>query len=238
MTTAPLALSSIFYLAGIGVVLPLLAYSGKRKLDAGLRFPRIPFYVEAVILQTVLLVVSVFVARKEGIVQTFASLRLLSSNALVTWLFVAGALLAMWVSFKSSAPSSRERLALIVPFTNAERLMWVVVSLVAAVSEEVIYRGVTFGLLQKLSPGFWLPTLIAAAVFALAHVIQGWKNAMFVAVFAIGFHMLVRHTGSLHWAMTAHFIYDLVAGYLLGWVLSRPQQTSAALIDGPPPIES
>ena len=223
MSPHTLAPASIIYLTSIALVLPLLAYMGKRRLDAGLRIPKIPFYTEAVILQAGLLAWSLWIARTENF-SILAKTTPRLSDALVTLLFLALALCAMWISFTRSERSSRDRLSQIVPFTPRERAIWLGVSAVAGVAEEVIYRGVLFRFLLGMSESFWISTLVAATLFAFAHVVQGWKSALFVAVFAVGFHLLVRYTGSLYWAMAAHFLYDVVAGLLLGSVLKRPAQ--------------
>jgi hypothetical protein len=47
-------------------------------------------------------------------------------------------------------------------------------------------------------------------------MIQGWRSAAVILVFALGFHALVWLSGSLYVAMAVHIAYDVTAGISYG----------------------
>jgi membrane protease YdiL (CAAX protease family) len=109
----------------------------------------------------------------------------------------------------------------ILPTTTKERSAWIFICVLVAVGEEIIYRAVTFGLFYKLTGRYWIGAIIAAAVFALNHLVQGWISTGTIFVIGLGFHLLVRITGGLYAAIAAHFFYDLLAGIIFGRIARK-----------------
>lgn len=105
---------------------------------------------------------------------------------------------------------------LFMPANATERVWWIVVALLAGISEEITWRGVQAGLLGNLTRGMVLAALISSVSFGAAHMIQGWKSAAVIAIFALGFHGLVWLAGSLYVAMAVHIVYDITAGISYG----------------------
>src|SRR5205085_1500036 len=87
--------------------------------------------------------------------------------------------------------------------------------LAAGVCEELVYRGTTAVLLTRLTGNLLAAIVIASAVFALAHVIQGRRAAIVVFCIALGAHALVFLTKSLFPVMAVHALYDAVGGVLM-----------------------
>ena len=220
--------SAIAYLVALGVVIPALAYISKREMDKGLVVPRLPFYAEAIVLQVMLLGASFYVASLNRIIvfRRFAARPSDLLLALALFLFAFGAMLIGW---RFTRPETRKRLALLIPTTSSERFVWAALSLAAAVAEEVAYRGVLVTLLQRSLRVWWTAVIISSILFALAHLLQGWRSAAIVGVFAILFHLLVRATGSLYAAIAVHFAYDLAAGFTLGRLLAREESHDQAV---------
>ena len=221
-----LSIAASIFLAAVGIGFPLLAYQSKKKLDAGLVLPKLAFYAETIVLQIGLLVWALFVARGEDLV-LFRPVgdepraMLLSATAL------AAALGAMLLFVRLAKTDTRERLAMLVPSTQGERFVWVGVSAAAAIGEEVVYRGVMAALLERLTGSWWIAIGISAAVFALAHIVQGWRSVGFIVLFAVVFHLLVRSTGSLAPAVVVHFLYDVITGFILGRQFAGKGQQSS-----------
>jgi membrane protease YdiL (CAAX protease family) len=105
---------------------------------------------------------------------------------------------------------------LFMPRTRRERLLWVGVSVAAGVSEEVTYRGVMFTILWRLTGSPLAAALIASSVFAISHVLQGWKSMAIIFGFAIAFQSIAWLSGSLYVAMVVHAAYDVTAGFCYG----------------------
>ena len=207
------------------VVLPLLAIQGSIRLGNRPLPPRRALYLETLLIQLVLMIAALGVARRSGI-DLWRARAPDAIDLLVTALAVAAALGTIPLRWRASAPDRRTRLLALVPHTPSERALWVLVSAAAGIGEEIVYRGVLFAILARMFPGWWLAALISAAAFAGAHALQGWRSSVYVGLFGLGFQLLVRLTGMLYLAMLAHFVYDLVAGPVIAR-LGRSRQPSS-----------
>jgi membrane protease YdiL (CAAX protease family) len=105
---------------------------------------------------------------------------------------------------------------LFMPRTRRERILWVLCSVAAGVSEEVTYRGVMFAILWRLTGNPIAAALIAAAVFSISHVLQGFKSMAIIFGFALAFQSISWLSGSLYVAMIVHAAYDVIAGLSYG----------------------
>lgn len=197
----------------------------KKALDQGLRVERLDFYLETVVIQTVLVALSLWVARSNELAITFRP-----AGGLQTAIGAAGltviALVALAVGWRASSGERRERLRMIVPFSREERFAWVGVSIAAGIAEELIYRAVLFGLILAWTGQVWIAALVAGVSFALAHLVQGWIAVLIVFVYGLLFQVLYVTSGSLFAPVLVHIIYDLLAGLLIsGWSRRDDEQT-------------
>ena len=210
-----MTLFASIYIAVLAIVIPILAYKAMRALDAGLIIPRPLFYAEAVFLQLLLAAGAFVVAARNRIVlfrdTPITPLHLAIGAGVL--LFALGLMLVGW---KVAGPDSRHRIDAIVPATASERIAWIGVSAVAGIVEEVAYRGVLMVLVVRMLGSWWLAAAICSVIFALAHLLQGWKSAGAIAIFALVFHLMVRLTGGLYVGIVVHFVYDLATGWILG----------------------
>jgi membrane protease YdiL (CAAX protease family) len=85
--------------------------------------------------------------------------------------------------------------------------MVLVAGILGPIVEELIFRGLALGWLQRLMP-FWLAALISSVLFGLAHE-QG-PHIILAAVLGLVFAFLYRRAGSL-WAPIAGHIVNNVA---------------------------
>ena len=208
--------SAAVFLALIGLGVPALALAGKRKLDAGLRIPRVPLYIEGLATQSILIALSFWVASANGITL------LKRPDPSPLHLALAGAMLivaigTMLVATRYGSEDTLDRIYMIVPSTYGEKIFWIFVSAAAAFGEEMTYRGVLFSILIGVSGNWWLAASIGALIFSAAHLAQGWTSALVIAVFGLGFQFLALQTGSLLLPVIIHFLYDVATGlYLAG----------------------
>lgn len=228
----PLQISGYLFLIVILVVLPLLAWVSKRRLDEGLTFPKLPFYVEALFLQGALLFLSLFVIERHRL-----SVRFHASVGPRAWteaaLLLVAAFVMMFLALRASDPEMRKRLSMILPFTGRERLLWIAVSLTAAVAEEITYRGVLASLALRFTENWMVAAAVSAIAFGFAHLVQGWRSAVIVALFGAAFQWVVWRSGSLLPAIAVHFLYDVVAGFVLPSRLEN-RAAGAVAIEEPP----
>jgi membrane protease YdiL (CAAX protease family) len=101
---------------------------------------------------------------------------------------------------------------LLTPDTAAERAWWIALSVLAGVGEEITWRGVQTALLIALTGSYWSAALASAISFGVGHFIQGWKSAVIIVFFALGFASIVWISGCLYFAMAVHTAYDITAG--------------------------
>jgi hypothetical protein len=103
-----------------------------------------------------------------------------------------------------------------MPSDRRERAMWLGLSALAAVGEEISWRGVQMTLLLRATGAPLGAAGVCAATFGASHIVQGWQSAAIIAVFALAFHGIVWLSGSLYVAMAVHFLYDMTAGLTYG----------------------
>ena len=113
-------------------------------------------------------------------------------------------------------PVGARILHLRMPANAVERAWWIVVAVLAGISEEITWRGVQTALLSNLTRHLWIAAIICSISFGLAHMVQGWKSSAIIVFFALGFHALVWLSGSLYVAMAVHIAYDITAGLSYG----------------------
>ncbi len=104
-------------------------------------------------------------------------------------------------------------LGLILPETNTERALWVILSITAGVCEEAAFRGylVTrikqFGRLKRWT----IPIIVSSMVFGSGHAYQGAGGLILLSIYGAMFAVLYIRAGSLWPCIIAHFFQDFSA---------------------------
>ncbi len=93
-----------------------------------------------------------------------------------------------------------------------------IVVLVAPLCEEVLYRGLLWGGLEKLGAGRWVAFAVTTVVFALAHF--EWPRAVLLLVVALPLGLARVYSGGLVAPIIAHQINNLLPGIGLYLVLT------------------
>ncbi|HEY0757335.1 MAG TPA: CPBP family intramembrane glutamic endopeptidase [Ktedonobacteraceae bacterium] len=98
-----------------------------------------------------------------------------------------------------------------LPRTQRERSLWVLLSLTAGVCEEVLYRGFLPAYLVYIFPGVppVLAIVIAAALFGLGHIYQKVTGVLGTGIMGLLFGFLYFFTGSLFLPMVVHALFDM-----------------------------
>ncbi len=110
----------------------------------------------------------------------------------------------------------------LLPKTNKQRIVWVLVSVTAGVCEEVLYRGFMLGYLQSLpfTLPIWFWLILSAAIFGLAHVGQGTTGALSTGFLGLIFGVVFLALGNLGGPIILHVITDA------RFALLRPQKST------------
>lgn len=204
--------AGIYHLLFFGLLLPWSAIKSIKRLKERPYPPRRKYFFFVIGQQLFFLLVSLLVAWQEWI-DVYARPKNLWSFGLAA--VVLAALIAVMIPRWRAAVAKRERrVYLFMSGEGADKALWVTISLLAGIGEEITYRAVMFALLWRLTHSALLAALIAAVVFGVSHLLQGWKSASLIAGFALIFHGLYWVSGSLLAPIIVHFIYDVTAGFM------------------------
>ena len=106
-------------------------------------------------------------------------------------------------------------IAFLLPQTQVEMTLWMVVSTLAGISEEAIYRGYLQKQFAASTGSLPVGILISAAAFGAVHVYQGWSRATLIAISAILFGVVAHWRRTVRPGMFAHGLQDAIAPLLL-----------------------
>lgn len=113
------------------------------------------------------------------------------------------------------SPSSFSEFSQMLPKTQPERLVWLLLSGIVAVSEEVTFRGYLVSRITTLARGrLWIGLIISALAFASGHLYQGSGGFIIITVYGLMFSALYLATGSIYPGIIAHFLQDAIAAFL------------------------
>ncbi len=99
----------------------------------------------------------------------------------------------------------------LLPRSQKERAVWVLLSLTAGFCEELLYRGFMPAYLDHIFPGMqlWLAIVIAAVLFGIGHLYQKLSGVLGTGLMGLVFGLLYLFTGSLILPMIVHALFDL-----------------------------
>jgi membrane protease YdiL (CAAX protease family) len=203
-----------FFVIVVALVLPALAIQTRRLLGSReLPLPRPLFYYQTIVVQLLLYAFALLAASTNHLVLN------MWPRSAKAWLpavaLLAAGVVLLRLTWPLRSEEARRQLAGILPAARAELPPYLLLCVVAAVAEEVAYRGVAIRFATRL----WLPlpaaVVVVALLFAAAHALQGWRSAAVIFLFALGFHWLVIETRALAPAIAVHCAYDVLAGLLI-----------------------
>jgi membrane protease YdiL (CAAX protease family) len=222
----PAAASFLFVLC---ILVPYAAFQSRRQLgDGPLPVSRTRLFAQTIFVQLWLFALAAFTAVRNGIDLLAAPRRPLLAWSLAA-IFLIGLLAVLRWRWPHRDPASKARLYRMLPRDRRELAPYYAVCVIAGVCEEVVYRGAAAMLLARITGSVIAAVLIASVLFALAHVVQGWRSAGVIFVIALGAHALVIIGQSLFPVMVAHALYDAVAGTLMPRWHARDSDTIGAL---------
>jgi membrane protease YdiL (CAAX protease family) len=147
--------------------------------------------------------------------------------------FLAPSLGTLPLRWSWRSREEKRRMMWMLPNRTSDLSWWLLVSLVAGVVEEIVYRGVMLQLWERVLGSWWPAVAICAVAFALAHWVQGPRTVAIIVLLAVGNHLVVRASGDLYTAMAIHVTYDLLAGVVLLSLARRDGVTASARAPDP-----
>jgi membrane protease YdiL (CAAX protease family) len=211
----------------LGAAMPLL---GRRRVRLLLQRPetstreRLRLYASTIAVQWVIAALLLWRTRAHGV--TLADLGLALPYPLLTVavalglaaLILGNQLLALRMAARlpeDSGAITRQLAARIFPQTTAERSVFFFVVVTVAICEEIIYRGFLQYLFGSLTASLAVGLVLSAAFFSVAHLYQGRRGLITTYVVGFLFGVVRAWTYSQLPGMAAHFVADIVAGFLL-----------------------
>jgi len=111
--------------------------------------------------------------------------------------------------------NSNQSIQFLLPQSSLEMVLWVALSTVAGICEEAVYRGYFQRQFAALTHSLPAGILLSGATFGAAHLYQGWRRAVPIAVMGALFGFVARWRGTVRPGMFAHVIQDSVAPLLI-----------------------
>ncbi|MGA7091743.1 MAG: CPBP family intramembrane glutamic endopeptidase [Candidatus Acidiferrales bacterium] len=100
------------------------------------------------------------------------------------------------------------------PAGFAEISLWILVSVAAGISEEIVFRGYLQKQFQIATRSVAIAVILQGAIFGLAHTYQGWKQVIVIAALGILYGILAAARRNLRANMIAHAWSDIFEGWL------------------------
>ena len=102
----------------------------------------------------------------------------------------------------------------LLPRTTLEKMVWVILSISAGVTEEISFRGFVITRTTMLTGSVWPGMLLGSLSFGAGHLYQGVAGATVITIYGLLFALLFVARGSLVPCIIAHALQDILA--LLG----------------------
>jgi membrane protease YdiL (CAAX protease family) len=213
----PLVLAGAIFLSVLTWV-PTFAREIKGKAPpADTNLPhRVQVYRNVIIRYLLILAVAFLVAFTSKI-SIFGKIRLDLKAGLLALLFLALNHLGVeYLEWKHASVEYRRKIKYFCPQTYRERLLFVPTTLVTALTEEVVYRAVFFGLFYQMTGNYWIASVASAVFFSMSHM--KWSLSAVGTTFFVGLGLqyLVFISGGLYLPIAIHFIHNLINGIIYG----------------------
>jgi len=188
---------------------------------ASLVINRPHLYLRTILFELLFLAIVIFGVRLRGVsLDTIFGQRWRSLGALLRDLGLGIALMLVSMILISVVASllhdnSNQSIQFLLPQSSLELVLWVFLSTVAGICEEAVYRGYFQRQFAALTCSVPAGILLSGAAFGAAHLYQGWRRAIPIAVMGALFGFFAQWRGTVRPGMFAHVIQDSVAPLLL-----------------------
>lgn len=198
------------------VALPALLVAQTRALGHLEELPRTEVYVSSIVSLWGLAALTLLAARVSGIGLVELGLVGAGAGAVVAW--TAGTVAAAFgLIFVARALGVTESpiVALLLPRTRRERLVFALLSVTAGICEELVFRGFLLPVLADATGSLALALVLSSGVFGIMHAYQQPAGAARATLLGMLLAIPFLATGSLLPSILAHAGIDLLAGLVL-----------------------
>lgn len=131
-----------------------------------------------------------------------------------------------YLEWKHASPEYRRRIKHFCPQSLRERFLFVPTTLVAAFTEEVVFRAVFFGLFYQVSGNYWIASVASAVFFSISHIKWSLSAVLTTFFVGLGLQYLVFVSGGLYLPIAVHFIHNLINGIIYGRISTGKHKES------------
>jgi uncharacterized protein len=135
--------------------------------------------------------------------------------AFLFWLVVIVVLVGLQFSIGKS-PQTTKAVFMLAPGSPSEMIVWIILSVAAAIGEEFIFRGYLRKQFHAITGSAAAAVAMQAVFFGIAHSYQGIKAMVTITVYGALFGMLADYRKSLRPGMIQHAMQDSFAGLAFG----------------------
>jgi hypothetical protein len=107
----------------------------------------------------------------------------------------------------------------LTPHGAIEVSLWIAVAVSAGICEETIFRGYLQRQLIVMTRSRTAGVVLAAAIFGLAHLYQGWRMAIVIGFYGLMFGVLAYWRRTVRPGMIAHAWHDALSGVVYSILL-------------------
>lgn len=209
--------AAIIFILIVVVILPFLSLYNLNIIDqlSIVLPPKKKIYIQSAQNQLILMAIGLWAVTSSKL--EFNYMGDFSGTALI------GAGIFLVVGFGFSLVTSRNKkmrennpgIELLKPETTSEKATWVLVNVVAASCEEIIFRGALFVLFYSTTKSIFLAGAMSAVCFGFSHSIQGPAAIVVTMIFGGGLQYLAWLNGGLLLPMIVHFVYNIGVTFLM-----------------------
>jgi len=187
---------------------PRLSASGFEGLNLSTQI-----YLPTILIQLLVFLLIVLVLRLEK--KSFSTIGLKGFDlrnlliGAVSWFGMSLLLLVVSFLLRSYNLSTPPDVLKLLPRTNPQKFLWIVMALSASLAEESAFRGFVLTRLNIYLKKWWLTILIASISFSSGHLYQGTAGTIFAGIYGVLFSFLFLWRKSLVPCMTAHLLQDV-----------------------------
>jgi uncharacterized protein len=228
----------------LGVIVPWRGRVRLRELVAnpnvGSR-DRILLYASTIAFQWLAVIVVCWRARAHGFSRIDLGLSL-PTGSIVIWSLLGSVTLGglQWLNLRRMAhsPGRVQHLRTlgdkILPRTNRELGLFLMLALTAGICEEFLYRGFAIAAFNRFGRASWVAVILSGMLFGLAHLYQGRAGLAGTMLLGMLFGWIRVAFGSLLPVILSHSAIDVVAGvtgpkYLLQNQQANPSHSVSVL---------
>lgn len=203
--------AAIIFILIVVLVLPFLSLYNLNMIDeiAMVLPPKKKIYIQSAQNQLILMVLGLWAVSSSKLQFNYAGN--FSPEALIggAVFLLVGLGFSFFTSRSKKLRDDNPGLDMLKPETTSEKTTWVLVNMVAATCEEIIFRGALFVLFYSTTHNMLLAGAMSAVCFGFSHSIQGPAAILITTVFGAGLQYLVYLNDGLLLAMVVHFMYNI-----------------------------